>query len=214
MYKLKLLAAALSVSVATFGQVAAANSPVFSFGGLIASDLIRSGASLTDGRPGAALEAELEVSGFFAGLELLTLRNGADRWQAELSLGYRQDLDAVALEFGVARAWADASGMGDTEVFAGLEFPIGERTTLGLEAVYAPRPREWADLSLTARHTLSERLGLSVTLGRAPADRVTYGNLGLAYAVTDQAALDVRYHHSRAIGARVTASVVFALGRN
>jgi len=214
MLKQQLLAGAFGASVAISGQAAAAGSPVFSFGARVTNDLIRSGDSLTDGRPGLALDGEVSVSGFFAGLELLTLRDRADRWQAELSLGYRRDLDPVALEFGIARVWKDGSGAGDTEVFAGLAFPLGARTTLGLEAVYAPRPREWADLSLTAAQALTDQLDLSATLGRVPADWLSYGDIGLTYAFTGQAAFDLRYHHSRETGSRIAASLIFALGGN
>lgn len=214
MFRPFLLAAAVAAPALTHANMARADGPEFSFEALITSDLIRSGESLTDGRPGAALSAEVELSGFFAGLELLTLRDGADRLQAELSLGYRWDLDVAALEFGVARAWADDSGMGDTEVFAGLELPLGEAVTFGFEAVYAPRPREWADLSATAAFALNDRWEFSATLGRVPADRLNYGNLGVTYAFADSAAFDLRVHNSREIGPRVTASLTFALGGN
>jgi len=208
----QLLAGAMVVSVATFGQASAADSPVFSFGALVTNDLIRSGESLTGGRPGLAVGAEVGTAGFFAGLEVLTLRDGSDGWQLELALGHRWDLDPFELEFGVARAWTNGSDAGDTEVIAGMAFALGENTALGLEAVYAPRPRTWADLSLTASHALTDRFGLSATLGRVPVDRLNYGNIGLTYAVTEQAAFDLRYHHSHEIGSRVAASVVFALG--
>lgn len=193
---------------------ALAEGPVLSFGGLITSDLIRSGESLSDGRPGFGLEAGIEQAGFFAGLELLSLRGGADRWQGELSLGYRWAQEAWGMEFGVARAWGDASGAGDTEVFAGLELALGERTSLGLEAVYAPRPREWTDLNLTLTQALTDRLDLSARLGRVPADGFGYGDIGVTYGLGESAALDLRYHRSREIGARVTATLLFALGGN
>lgn len=214
MFKPRLLASAFAVPLALLATSAAADGPEFSFEALITSDLIRSGESLTNGQPGAALEAEVALAGFFAGLELLTLRDGDDRLQAELFLGYRWELDLAELEFGVARAWADDSGMGDTEIFAGLEVPLGEAATLGFEAVYAPRPREWADVSATATFALSDQWEVSATLGRAPADRLNYGNIGVSYAFTEQAAFDLRVHNSREIGSRVTASLVFALGGN
>lgn len=214
MFKTRLLAAALAVPATLLAPSAQADELEFSFEALITSDLIRSGESLTDGRPGAALEAEVTLSGFFAGLDVITLRDGNDRLQAELFLGYRWELDLAELEFGVARAWADDSGMGDTEIFAGLEVPLGEAATLGFEAVYAPRPREWADVSATAAFALSDQWEVSATLGRAPADRLNYGSIGVSYAFTEHAAFDLRVHNSREIGSRVTASLIFALGGN
>jgi len=208
------LAVAIAAAAMISGSGAAAEGPVFSFGALVTSDIIRSGDTLTGHRPGAVITTEAEVSGFFAGLELLTLRGGADSWQAEVSLGYRWAMEPAGFEFGIARVRADDSGWGDTEVFGSVEFALGERTTVGLGAAYAPRPREWTDVSLTVSHDLTDRFGLSATLGRYPAGGLDFGDVGVSYAVTDQVAFDLRYHRSRAIGSRVAASLVFALGGN
>ena len=213
MSKHKLITGAVVASSCLFVQPAlASDGPAFIFGGLVTNDLIRSGESLTDGKPGLAVEAEIEKLGFFAGVEVRTLRDSDYLLEAELAAGYRLDMEPLAIEFGVARAWAQRAGAGDIELFSGLEFTFEDRFTIGAEVVYAPEPNEWMDIALTASFALNEQLDISGTVGHVPVDNLTYGALGLTYSFTENVAVDLRYHYSREIGSRVAGSLVFAFG--
>lgn len=198
------LAALVSVAHAP----ALAEGPELSFAATIATELIASGESLTRDRPGAELVAGIEAQGFFTEVELRTLRIDDNRWEVVGLLGYRREIDDIQLELGVARAWADRSGSGDTDVSAGIEWAADARWTLGFVAAYAPRPRDWVDVVLTADYELDDRTTISGAVGRVPADRRNYANLGASYALTDQLEADVRYHRSRKIGHRMVLSLI------
>lgn len=178
----------------------------------ITNDLIEGGERLSPGRPALILEAEAEAEGFFAGIELLTIRDGDDRIEIVPFLGYRHDFDPIELEIGVAVPWANDSGRGDVEIFAGIEWAVDDRFTFGFETAYAPSPREWVNVAVTGAFTIDDRLSLSATLGRVPADRLNYANVGLTYELTDALAADFRVHNSREIGTRAALSLTAALG--
>lgn len=178
----------------------------------LSSDYIDAGESLSDGRPALILGAEAEASGFFAGFELATIRDGDDRIEIVPFLGYRHDFDPVELEIGLERAWANDSGWDDLELFAGIEWAVNHRFTLGAEAVYDLSGREWAELALTGEYAFNDRLSLSATLGRLPADGFDYANVGVTYEVTDRLAAELRLHNSDEIGTRLALSLTAALG--
>lgn len=178
----------------------------------LSSDYIDAGESLSDGRPALILGAEAEASGFFAGFELATIRDGDDRIEIVPSLGYRHDFDPVELEIGLERAWANDSGWDDLELSAGIEWAVNHRFTLGAEAVYDLSGREWAELALTGEYAFNDRLSLSATLGRLPADGFDYANVGVTYEVTDRLAAELRLHNSDEIGTRLALSLTAALG--
>ena len=207
----------------------------------VTSDYIDAGESLSDGRPALILDAEAEAGGFFAGFEFATIRDGADRIEIVPSIGYRHDFDPVELEIGLERAWADASGWDDLELFAGIEWALDDRLTLGAGLIHVPSPNEWelgaeiewavshrftlgaeatydlrgsewAELALTGEYAFDDRLSLSATLGRLPADGFNYANVGLTYEVTDILAADLRLHNSDDIGTRIALSLTAALG--
>ena len=231
------LAAVLSLAHAP----ALADGLEWSLEATLTSDYIDAGESLSDGRPALILEAEAEASGFFAGLELATIRDGADRIEIVPFLGYRHDFDPVELEIGLERAWADDSGWDDLELFAGIEWALDDRLTLGAGLVYVPSPdewelgaeiewavnhrftlgaeavydlsgSEWAELALTGEYAFDDRLSLSATLGRLPADGFDYANIGVTYELTDLLAADLRLHNSDEIGTRIALSLTAALG--
>ncbi len=207
----------------------------------ITNDLIDGAERRSPGRPALVLEAEGEANGFFFGFDLETIRIDDDRIEIVPFLGYRHDFDPVELEIGIERAWADDSGWDDLEIFAGIEWAVDDRLTLGAEVVYVPSPREWelgagiewavdprftlgagavynlsdsewAEIEVTGAYAFDDRLALSATLGREPADRVNYANVGLTYAVTDILAADFRVHRASTFGTRVALSLTAALG--
>ncbi|MGY6634598.1 MAG: hypothetical protein ACXIU8_12770 [Alkalilacustris sp.] len=201
------LAAALALGAAP----AHAEGPELSFFGLFGTDLISGGEPLTAGRPGAELGLEAGFGPGFAGVAARTLRDGRDRSEAELFGGLRFDLGAAELEAGVARAWANRSGAADTELFLG----VGAEATPGLvllpEAAYAPAPSDWTDVSATAAFDLTDRLALSARLGRVPADRITYADLGLIWALDASSGVDLRLHRSDEVSARAVLALVTEL---
>lgn len=178
----------------------------------LTNDFIDAGESRSDGRPAVIVAGEIETHGFFAGLELYSLREDDDRFGMMPSLGYRFDFDPLEVEIGIARAWADDSGWDDIELFAGIEWALDDRFTLGAEAVYAPEPRAWADISLSLGYAINDRLELSGTIGRVPADGLNYANVGVSYELTDLLAADLRLHNSNEIGTRIALSLTAALG--
>lgn len=203
---------ALVASLALAQTPALADGLDWSLEATLTSDFIDAGESLSDGRAAGSLGFEAETHGFFAGLELYSLRVDDDRWGAMPFLGYRFDLDPLELELGIARAFADDSGWDEIELFAGAEWAADDRLALGIEAVYAPGPREWADISFGADYALTDRFGVSGAVGRVPADNLNYANVGLSYELTDILAADFRVHNSREIGTRVALSLTASLG--
>ncbi len=178
----------------------------------ITNDLIDGGERRSPGRPALILEAEAEAEGFFAGIELQTIRIDDDRIEIVPFLGYRHDFDPVELEIGVAVPWANVSGRGDVEFFAGIEWAVDDRFSLGFAAAYAPSPREWLDVAATGAFAIDDRLSLSATLGRVPVDRLNYANVGLTYELTDILAADFRVHRASTFGTRAALSLTAALG--
>ena len=57
-----------------------------------------------------------------------------------------------------------------------------------------------------------DRWTVSGTLGRNPLDRITYGDIGVDYALTDAITLDLRYHRFTEISNRVVLGVAFSFG--
>jgi hypothetical protein len=191
---------------------AAADRPALSFSARLASDLVVSGESITGGRPGAVVAAEIEQAGFFLGSEIRTLRGDDESWEGEIALGYRHGLDRVEFEIGLAQSWVDARDRNDLETYAALVFAPVEGVGFGLGAAYAPEPGDWIDLVVTADFALTDRITLSSTLGRVPVDRLNYASFGPTVAITDAVSAELLLHRSSEVGNRLVFSLDFALG--
>lgn len=195
-------------ALALLSAAASAQTPELTFSGIIASDLIDRGESLTDHRPGAELELEAGLGNGFAGIALRTLRDGTNDGELELFGGLRFDFGATELEFGVARAFGNTGGAEDTEVFLGLQTEVAPGVMFGIGTAYAPSLSRWAELSATAAVELREDLVLSGRIGRSPAAGVGFADLGVTWSFLPAAGLDLRLHHSTEMSTRAVIAFV------
>lgn len=185
-------------------QAQAAPEVVFNIG--VVSDYVFRGASQSNEDP--ALQGGVDATfgnGFYAGTwaSMVDFGDGTDA-EVDLYGGYRTEAAGYALDFGVVGyLYVNEPGPADynyVEFKAAASRAVGP-ATLGAVVYYSPdfygADDEATYLEANAAFALAEKWSLSGAVGHQwldVNDDYTTWNLGLAYALTDHLAVDVRYH--------------------
>ncbi|MNK09703.1 putative bacterial protein [compost metagenome] len=188
------------------GSAQAQSQPEVAFNIGVVSDYVFRGASQTNEDP--ALQGGIDATfagGFYAGTWASMVDFGDDT-DAEIDLygGYRTEAAGYALDFGVlGYFYVNEPGGADynfVEFKAAASRAIGP-ATLGAAVYYSPDffgvDDEATYLEANAAYAVADKWTISGAVGHQwldVTDDYTTWNLGLAYALTDNLAVDVRYH--------------------
>ncbi|MNQ48043.1 putative bacterial protein [compost metagenome] len=188
------------------GSAQAQSQPEVAFNIGVVSDYVFRGASQTNEDP--ALQGGIDATfagGFYAGTWASMVDFGDDT-DAEIDLygGYRTEAAGYALDFGVlGYFYVNEPGAADynfVEFKAAASRAIGP-ATLGAAVYYSPDffgvDDEATYLEANAAYAVADKWTISGAVGHQwldVTDDYTTWNLGLAYALTDNLAVDVRYH--------------------
>ncbi len=203
--KLALIGASALVLISA-GSAQAQSQPEVAFNIGVVSDYVFRGASQTNEDP--ALQGGIDVNfagGFYAGGWASTVDFGDDT-DAEVDLygGYRTEAAGYALDFGVLGYFyvnePSGADYNFVEFKAAASRAIGP-ATLGAAVYYAPDffgvDEEATYLEANAAYALADKWTVSGAVGHQwldVTDDYTTWNLGVAYALTDNLAVDGRYH--------------------
>lgn len=144
------------------------------------------------------------AAGFYADAEIETIDAGGSRMETELEAGWQ--FSAIGLDFdtSLSRKWRLDADEGQDDDTWEYQFDILRdfgsvdsrlRVEHSPDGLGSTRATTWVEARL--RWPLADRLRASVTLGRREQDNApdyTGGNAGIAWAVTDTTALDLRWH--------------------
>jgi len=188
------------------GSAQAQSQPEVAFNIGVVSDYVFRGVSQTNEDP--ALQGGIDATfagGFYAGTWASMVDFGDDT-DAEIDLygGYRTEAAGYALDFGVlGYFYVNEPGAADynfVEFKAAASRAIGP-ATLGAAVYYSPDffgvDDEATYLEANAAYAVADKWTISGAVGHQwldVTDDYTTWNLGLAYALTDNLAVDVRYH--------------------
>lgn len=173
----------------------------------IASDYVFRGVSQTLEEPAISAGVDLTQAGFYAGAWASNVDFGDGATDAEIDLyaGYRSEVAGFALDLGVVgyvyAGQPDGADYDFVELKVAASRSIGP-ATLGAAVFHSPdffgaSEDQATYAELNGSWNATERWTLSGALGRqwvsSDLDYSTW-NLGAAYQITDNLALDVRYH--------------------
>ena len=188
------------------GSAQAQSQPEVAFNIGVVSDYVFRGASQTN--EDTALQGGIDATfagGFYAGTWASMVDFGDDT-DAEIDLygGYRTEAAGYALDFGVlGYFYVNEPGAADynfVEFKAAASRAIGP-ATLGAAVYYSPDffgvDDEATYLEANAAYAVADKWTISGAVGHQwldVTDDYTTWNLGVAYALTDNLAVDLRYH--------------------
>ena len=204
--RLALACASLLALTVGAGAAQAQAAPEVAFNIGVVSDYVFRGASQSNEDP--ALQGGVDATfgnGFYAGTwaSMVDFGDGTDA-EVDLYGGYRTEAAGYALDFGVVGyLYVNEPGPADynyVEFKAAASRAVGP-ATLGAVVYYSPdfygADDEATYLEANAAFALAEKWSLSGAVGHQwldVNDDYTTWNLGLAYALTNHLAVDVRYH--------------------
>lgn len=202
--------AALAAALATLTAAGAASAQdaEFAFNAAVASDYVFRGVSQTSEDP--ALQAGVDVTtaaGFYAGAWASNVDFGDDTsLEIDVYGGYRTEAVGFALDFGVVNyTYVDAPSIPDAG-YSYLEFKAAASraigpVTAGAAVYYSPDffglDEQATYIEGNLAYAPADKWTVSGALGKQfldVSDDYTTWNVGVGYALTDNLALDVRYH--------------------
>ncbi len=204
-----LYGAALSAALAAAGA-GAAQEPEFYVGGEV---------ELTFPKDGNVREltvyGEAEINGFYAGAYGLDSDDNASD-EIGLYLGYRAETDG-GFNYGLSYTryfYPNDGGDCCGEIGLSLGQTLGDAASVSAEMTYDPEAR-LAGLDLGAAFDLSDQLSLSANVGvnqQEDAEDERTWDIGIGYALTDKAAVDLRYHDGNLTDGHLGLSLTFDTG--
>ncbi|MFV0515529.1 MAG: TorF family putative porin [Jhaorihella sp.] len=179
-----------------------------------ASDYVTNGISQTGGRPTIQPLFEIDWRGLYAGTVLSLVRNGPNRAEYDVYVGYRRRMkNGVFIDTGYRRFLFnnshDCCGEFKLRLIAPLFGDLGGEIYLGYNPQLASFNRRghlvWS---------VSDRLTASAAYGETSANSNEYWNAGMTYALTDKLSLDLRYQGAESGDAGVVVKLSWASVEN
>jgi uncharacterized protein (TIGR02001 family) len=181
------------------------------YGGLaFTSDYVFRGQSQTDKDPAVQAYLEGEYKGLYAGAWASNVDFGDNNdYEVDLYAGYRGELaNGITYDAGYVLFYYNDSGYCCDEVTFTLGVPIGDQFTVTGFIAYDPS-KENVAYSGTAEYAITEKWTLSGTAGNDDATDADWYDVGINYALSDVAALDLRYYDTDVSESLVVVSVSF-----
>lgn len=181
------------------------------YGGLaFTSDYIFRGQSQTDNDPAVQAYLEADYLGFYVGAWTSNVDFGDNNdYEVDLYFGYRNELsNGITYDIGYVRFYFDDTGDCCGEIYGVLGVPVAEQITLTGFVAYDESEENLA-VSLTGEFAIDDKWTLSATIGDDDATDATFWDAGVNYAITDIAAVDLRYYDTDVSGERLVLAVTF-----
>lgn len=217
-----LACAALTAALLTAGAASAQSAPEVAWNVGLFSDYVFRGYSQTDEEPAIQGGVDLTAGSFYAGAWASNVDFGDDT-EAEVDLygGFRTEAGGFALDFGaVGYFYVEAPSGADydyVEFKAAASRAIGPATA-GAVVYYSPDffglDEEATYVEGNVAFAPADKWTVSAALGYQALDvndDYTTWNAGVAYALTDNLAIDVRYHDTDVDGPLSDDRIVGAL---
>lgn len=203
--KLQASCAAIVAAFTALAGAASAQEADFAFNVAATTDYVFRGASQTNEDPALQAGVDLTYGSFYAGAWASNVDFGDDT-DAEIDVygGFRTEANGFALDFGVVGYGyvnePSAADYGYVEFKAAASRAIGPLTA-GVAVFYSPDffgvDETATYLEGNAAFTPMDKVTVSAAVGKQwldVTDDYTTWNIGAAYALTDNLAVDVRYH--------------------
>lgn len=168
------------------------------------SDNRSKGATKSADAPYVFGEVQWATAGFYADVEFETIDSSGSRLETELEAGWQFAAAGLDFDASVSHKWRPGADAGADDEAWEYQFdilrdfgPVDARLRFehAPDGLGSTRATTWVETRL--RWPLADRLKASVTLGRreqANAPDYTGGNAGVAWAITDTTAFDLRWH--------------------
>jgi len=142
-------------------------------------------------------------AGFFAGLYIASLyEDPADDYELELSLGYGNEL-ANGLTYSLTyTAYYLEDSYQNYDLTLGLGYAISETVGIGAEFAYDPDSED-LDTSVSLSYVFTDKIAGYVLLGQDMSNDI-YGEIGVSYAITDEAAFSLLYENAENADATIS----------
>ncbi|WP_372707109.1 TorF family putative porin [Brevundimonas sp.] len=163
------------------------------------------GASKSDGAPYVFGDIQWNgASGFYADVEFETIDSSGSHVETEAEAGWQFASAGLEFDSSVSRKWRLGADAGQDDDAWEFQFDVMRdfgavdarlRLEHSPDGLGSTRATSWIETRL--RWPIAERLRASVALGRREQDNAPdYNgwNAGVAYALTDETALDLRWH--------------------
>ncbi|MFC7377169.1 TorF family putative porin [Brevundimonas sp. GCM10030266] len=201
------IAALLVIGVVGSARAQEATGPQISWNGAVTSDYVFRGVSQTMEDPAISAGVDLTHNGFYAGAWASNVDFGDGETDAEVDLyaGYRPEVSGFNLDFGVIgylyTSQPNGADYDYVEFKAAASRAVGP-ATVGAAVFYSPdffgaSEDEATYLEVNGAWSPADKWTLSGAVGRqwvsSDFDYNTW-NVGAAYQLTDNLAVDVRYH--------------------
>ena len=173
------------------------------YGGVaLTSNYVSDGVTQTEDNPAVQGYLELESHGFYAGLWTSNVKfEGVDdNVEVDAYLGYRGETSAgLAYDIGYYRYFYDATGDCCGEMIAVLSGQATEKLGLESQITYDPEFDDYS-IEFSPEYSFAEKWDASATLGYKHSLDGVYGDIGVTYAISDTASLDLRYADAQGDG--------------
>lgn len=158
----------------------------------------------------AALQGYVEgsVAGAYAGVWMSTLRDGTDDTETDLYLGYRNELPSgLSYDVSYTRYLYNNSGNCCGELALAMGYAVSDIANVGGKVAIDPSSKT-KSIKLNGDVALNDQLSLSGTVGKVQ-NAQSFMDMGVTYALTDKASVDVRYHDANNDKGRVVLGLAF-----
>jgi uncharacterized protein (TIGR02001 family) len=144
------------------------------------------------------------ANGFYADAEFETINSSGSHVETEVEAGWQFEAAGLEFDTSASRKWRLGADAGQDDDAWEFQFDITRdfgavdarlRLEHSPDGLGSTRATSWIETRL--RWPVAERLRASVALGRREQDNApdyTGWNAGVAYALTDKTALDLRWH--------------------
>lgn len=141
-------------------------------------------------------------AGFFAGLYIASLYDAAEDYELELSLGYGNEL-ANGLSYSLTyTAYYVEDDYNAYDLTLGLGYALSDTVGIGAEFAYDPDSED-LDTSVSLSYVFTDKIAGYVLLGQDMSNDI-YGEIGVSYAITDEAAFSLLYENSESADATIS----------
>jgi uncharacterized protein (TIGR02001 family) len=182
-------------------------------GGLaLTSDYVSDGLTQTEGDPAAQAYLELDTGLFYAGawISNVSFPDSPEDVELDLYLGLRGETpQGLGYDLSYYRYFYDGDDCCG-EIIGALYAPIAPAWTLGGQLSYDTDEDDFG-AEVSPGYAVSDALTLTATMGYKDSYDGIYGDIGGTWAVTDSAAIDLRYHDADVAGADGILALTFSI---
>lgn len=195
MTSLRVSAVALAAAIVASPVAALAQDMALTAGITATSNYVSNGVSVSDDNPALQGYVEFEASGFYGGVWASTVEDDVDDSETDLYIGYRGEFgQGATYDVSYTRYFYNNSGNCCGELAFSLGVPVTQAVEVSGEIAIDPGTRD-TSLSLGLDYALNDKIGLAAEIGTVE-DAQNFGSIGVSYALTDAAAVDLSYHDS------------------